>query len=97
MLVIFLGTSGSIPTSKRNLASVVLKYDSEILMFDCGEGTQRQAVSAGLSLARKIKIFISHMHGDHVLGREAAARAILGEVVGREDQGVPFPSRVVGW
>ena len=66
--LLFLGTSGSIPTKERNLSSVVMKYDSELLMFDCGEGTQRQMGMAKLGLAKKMKIFISHMHGDHVLG-----------------------------
>jgi len=66
--LIFLGTSGSTPTRERNLPSVVVKYDSELLMFDCGEGTQRQMGLAKLSPAKKMKIFISHMHGDHVLG-----------------------------
>jgi len=50
------------------LPSVVVKYDPELLMFDCGEGTQRQMSMAKLSPTRKMKIFISHMHGDHVLG-----------------------------
>lgn len=66
--LIFLGTSGSMPTRERNLPSVVVKYGSELLMFDCGEGTQRQMGLAKLSPAKRMKIFISHMHGDHVLG-----------------------------
>ena len=56
------------PTRERNLPSVVAKYGSELLMFDCGEGTQRQMGLAKLSLAKRMKIFISHMHSDHVLG-----------------------------
>jgi len=66
--LIFLGTGGSTPTRERNLPSVVIKYDSELLMFDCGEGTQRQMGLVRLSPAKKMKIFISHMHGDHVFG-----------------------------
>lgn len=68
MQLIFLGTSGSAPTKERNLPSVVIKYGSELLMFDCGEGTQRQMGVAKLSPAKKMKILISHMHGDHLLG-----------------------------
>ncbi len=56
------------PTRERSLPSVVVKYGSELLMFDCGEGTQRQMGLAKLSPAKRMKIFISHMHGDHVLG-----------------------------
>jgi ribonuclease Z len=66
--LVFLGTSASTPTKERNLSSIVLRYDSELLMFDCGEGTQRQMGQAKLSPAKKMKIFISHMHGDHVFG-----------------------------
>jgi len=66
--VIFLGTAGSIPTPKRSLPSILIKRKDEQIMFDCGEGTQRQLILAGASFHRKMKIFITHMHGDHVLG-----------------------------
>lgn len=66
--IIFLGTSASIPTDKRALPSIIIQRKGEILMFDCGEGTQRQMIRAGIKLNRKMKIFITHMHGDHVLG-----------------------------
>jgi ribonuclease Z len=68
MLVTFLGTSGSIPTPKRNLPSVAILRQSELFLFDCGEGTQRQMFVARIGFSRKTKIFITHMHGDHVLG-----------------------------
>jgi len=66
--IIFLGTAASIPTDERALPSIVVQRKGEILMFDCGEGTQRQMIRAGIKLNRKMKIFITHMHGDHVLG-----------------------------
>lgn len=66
--VIFLGTAASIPTVARALPSVVVKRKNEILMFDCGEGAQRQMIRAGVGFHRKMKVFVSHMHGDHVLG-----------------------------
>lgn len=68
MEVIFLGTAASIPTVARALPSVVIKRKNEILMFDCGEGVQRQMIKARVGFHKKMKIFVSHMHGDHVLG-----------------------------
>jgi len=63
-----LGTAASIPTVSRALPSVVVKRKNEILMFDCGEGVQRQMIKAGVGFHKKMKVFVSHMHGDHVLG-----------------------------
>lgn len=68
MQVIFLGTAASIPTATRALASVVVKRKNEVLMFDCGEGVQRQMIKAGVGFHKKMKVFVSHLHGDHVLG-----------------------------
>lgn len=66
--VIFLGTAASVPTNDRSLPSIVIQREGDILMFDCGEGTQRQMIKAKIGLNRKTIIFITHMHGDHVLG-----------------------------
>lgn len=66
--VIFLGTAGSVPTPRRSLPAVVIKRQNDLLMFDCGESAQRQMVKAKVGFHKKTKIFISHMHGDHVLG-----------------------------
>jgi len=68
MHVIFLGTAGSVPTQERSLPAVLIKRQNEQLMFDCGEGVQRQMIKAKVGFHKKTKIFISHMHGDHVLG-----------------------------
>jgi len=56
------------PTKGRNLPSVVVRRENEVLMFDCGEGTQKQMVLSRIGFNKKMKIFITHMHGDHVLG-----------------------------
>jgi ribonuclease Z len=66
--VVFLGTSGSVPTLKRSLPSVVVQCPRDQWMFDCGEGTQRQMMQAKVSFHKKMKVFITHLHGDHVLG-----------------------------
>ncbi|MCJ7424038.1 ribonuclease Z [Candidatus Bathyarchaeota archaeon] len=66
--VIFLGTGGSVPTQKRGLPAILVQRKNEQLMFDCGEGAQRQMIRTGGGFHRKMKIFITHMHGDHILG-----------------------------
>jgi ribonuclease Z len=66
--VIFLGTAGSVPTPNRGLPAILLQREGEQLMFDCGEGVQRQMIKAKGGFHKKMKVFITHMHGDHVLG-----------------------------
>lgn len=66
--VIFLGTAGSVPTPERSLPAILVQRKAEQIMFDCGEGVQRQMIMAKTGFHRKMKIFISHLHGDHVLG-----------------------------
>ncbi len=68
MQLLFLGTSSMVPTKERNQIAVFLSYGSEGILFDCGEGTQRQFKIAGTSLTKVTKILISHWHSDHVLG-----------------------------
>lgn len=66
--IVFLGTGGSVPTPKRGLPAILIQRGNEQLMFDCGEGAQRQIIKAKTGFHKKTKIFITHMHGDHVLG-----------------------------
>ncbi|NYB52539.1 MAG: ribonuclease Z [Methanobacteriaceae archaeon] len=68
MELIFLGTSSALPTPNRNHSSIALKAFGEIMLFDCGEGTQRQMARIKLSPMKVNNIFITHLHGDHFLG-----------------------------
>lgn len=68
MYAIFLGTSSAVPTVERNTASIVLGTTEGQLMFDCGEGTQRQMLYAKLNPIKLKAIFITHMHFDHIMG-----------------------------
>lgn len=68
MKIVFLGTGGSYPTPSRNVSSIAVKFDGDVLLFDCGEGTQRQIMKSSISFMKIKKIFISHFHGDHFLG-----------------------------
>ncbi|HEX5610483.1 MAG TPA: ribonuclease Z [Solirubrobacterales bacterium] len=65
--VTFLGTGGSVPSARRSTASVLVARGGERLLFDCGEGTQRQ-MQRSLGLVQADKIFLTHFHADHVLG-----------------------------
>jgi len=67
LTVRFLGTSASRPTVERNVTSVAMIREGETLLFDCGEGTQRQMMRYGISFALE-DIFFTHMHADHMLG-----------------------------
>lgn len=67
----FLGTCAGLPSKERNVSSLViqmLQYKDECWMFDCGEATQHQLLYSSLSLSKINKIFISHLHGDHIFG-----------------------------
>ena len=64
----FLGTSSAVPSKQRNHTSISLKAFGEVMLFDCGEGTQRQLTNAHISPMKINKIFITHFHGDHILG-----------------------------
>ncbi len=68
MRITFLGTSASAPTKERGLPAVFLEYMGTGILFDVGEGTQRQFMRFGRSLMKVEHIFISHYHGDHVFG-----------------------------
>jgi len=68
MRLIFLGTSAATPTLKRGLSATVLQCPFEQWIFDCGENIQRQMLSLKISFHKKTKIFLTHLHGDHLLG-----------------------------
>ena len=70
MQVTFLGTSSGVPTRARNVSAVALRLPqrSELWLFDCGEGTQHQFLRSDLRVSQLRRIFVTHMHGDHVFG-----------------------------
>ena len=70
MRITFLGTSAGVPTRARNVSCVALRLPQrgEVWLFDCGEGTQHQILRSDLNLSQVSRIFITHMHGDHMLG-----------------------------
>ncbi|MFW5903955.1 MAG: ribonuclease Z [Candidatus Saliniplasma sp.] len=68
MKLVFLGTGGSYPSPKRNVPSIAIKFKGEVILFDCGEGTQRQFMRSSLSFMETKRIFVTHFHGDHILG-----------------------------
>jgi ribonuclease Z len=63
----FLGTGASVPTLDRNVAGLAVQREGELLLFDCGEGNQRQMMRYGVGFAFK-EIFFTHYHADHLLG-----------------------------
>lgn len=66
--LVVLGTASQVPTRYRNHNGYLLRWDGEGLLFDPGEGTQRQLIHAGISSTDITKICITHFHGDHCLG-----------------------------
>ncbi|MCA2215640.1 ribonuclease Z [Jidongwangia harbinensis] len=66
--LVVLGTASQVPTRYRNHNGYVLRWDAETILFDPGEGTQRQMVLAGLAVSPLTRICITHFHGDHSLG-----------------------------
>jgi ribonuclease Z len=84
----FLGTAASRPTVERNVSAIALVRDGETVLFDCGEGTQRQMMRYGISLVPG-DIFFTHFHTDHVLG-------VIGLMRTMQLQGRTEPLRVWG-
>jgi ribonuclease Z len=66
--VVFLGTAASMPTAQRGPAALVVRRGSERLLFDCGEGTQRQLQRSVIGLPDLREVFLTHFHADHFLG-----------------------------
>ncbi len=66
--VTFLGTAGSLPTPERNPSAILINREGDMILFDCGEGTQRQMMRARTGMMRLNYIFLTHLHADHILG-----------------------------
>jgi ribonuclease Z len=77
----FAGTGGSVPTPRRGLPATLARLDGDRLLFDCGEGTQRQLIRS-IGLADLDAIFLTHLHADHWLGVPGLVRTL--ELRGRE-------------
>ncbi|MBW6461877.1 MAG: ribonuclease Z [DPANN group archaeon] len=85
----FLGTTASVPTRERNLPSIFVMFKGERILFDCGEGTQRQLMVQGLKFMKIDRIFITHWHADHFGG-------ILGLIQTMSLEGRTEPLNVYG-
>ena len=98
MEVVFLGTSSGSPSFTRNVSSYALRLTDEIWLFDCGEATQHQLMRSKLRYTKITRIFITHMHGDHIFGLPglicalSGARAELRRVHGKD----PTPLYITG-
>jgi ribonuclease Z len=68
MKLVFLGTSAAQPTENRGLSCICLEREGEIIMFDAGEATQISYMKSGLGWNKKMKMFVTHLHGDHCVG-----------------------------
>ena len=66
--LVFFGTSGSVPTANRAPTALLVRRGGERLLFDCGEGTQRQLLRSAVGLVELREVFVSHFHADHYLG-----------------------------
>ena len=89
MKLVFLGTSAAHPTTQRGLSCTCIERDGEILMFDAGEATQIAFMRSGLRWNKKMRLFITHMHGDHCIG-------ILGLLQTMSMQGRTLPLEIYG-
>src|SRR3954462_5608921 len=96
LAVRLLGTSASRPTVERNVSSLAIHREGETLMFDFGEGRQRQMMRGGVSFALT-DIFFTHMHADHIIGVIGLIRTMA--LQGREERltlwGPPGSARVL--
>lgn len=92
----FLGTSAAMPTLHRNVSGLAMKIDSDLLLFDCGEGSQRQMIRFGTGFGVNA-VFFTHFHADHYLGIIGFLRTL--SMAGREEPmtlyGPPGAKRVL--
>ena len=66
--ILFLGTSASAPSARRGLAAQIVQHDEYRFLVDCGEGTQRQILQAGVGFRHLTRVLLTHGHLDHILG-----------------------------
>ena len=74
--IVMLGTAGSSPTKERSMPSIAIKYEGDLILFDCGESAQLQMLRYGVNFSKLKAIFISHAHGDHVIGVAGLVRTL---------------------
>jgi ribonuclease Z len=84
--LVFLGTSGSMPTAQRAPAAFLLRRGGERLLFDCGEGTQRQLQRSSVGLPELEEVFLTHYHADHFLGLPGMLKTFA--LRGRDETGL---------
>lgn len=92
MEILFLGTGAGSPSKSRNVSSLALKLldeRNEVWLFDCGEGTQHQILQTTIRPRKVTKIFITHLHGDHIYG-------LPGFLASRANQGGDTPLTIYG-
>jgi ribonuclease Z len=90
--IYFLGTGAGMPSKRRNVTSIVLNLMAErgaYWMFDCGEGTQHQVLHSPVKIGKLEKLFITHLHGDHIYG-------LPGALTSRSYQGGDTPLTMYG-
>jgi len=86
--ITFLGTGCMQPTKTRNHAGVLLSYKKENILFDCGEGIQRQMRIAGVKPAKITRLCITHWHGDHVFGIPGMLSSMGADRMGQDEEQV---------
>ncbi|MDP8960868.1 MAG: ribonuclease Z [Actinomycetota bacterium] len=100
--LVLLGTASQVPTRERNQNGYLLRWDGQGVLFDPGEGTQRQLTRAGVSAASITRICITHFHGDHCLGLPGIVQRLSLDGVSHPVEvffpasGVPYFERLVG-
>jgi ribonuclease Z len=98
--LVVLGTASQVPTRYRNHNGYLLRWDQDAILFDPGEGTQRQFTFAGVSPARINRICLTHLHGDHCLGLPGVLQRLALDQVDREipihfpETGLPYVERL---
>ncbi len=91
--ITFLGTGAAVPSRNKAMSCIAIKQNKSITLFDCAEGSQRQLMISPLSFMKIDSIFITHMHGDHVLGLPGLLQT-MGMSGRKEPLGVYGPSGI---